>query len=431
MKTRTRSINKPAYWHSTGHDDQESETAHAASPPERPDEALPDIDYGPVFDPSTSFRSDIVIISKGDMIIYVENANGPRQYLVSSTVISKTSPIWQYWIETANIDNKSSLCPRIFIDNTDPQAFHIVALLAHDVNNGLPKIVSSEVLYELAIFCSRFKTKSLVSLWVSGWIEQLYPEAIEAGSLRWLYIAYVFEYQALFESHLHHTICTTRKQAKSDCLLLEAELPPDVLGTISSAQNEILRRIFSTCSQYFEEQHFKQRAKCYQGTDEETKHACSVYLFGCFLAAMRRNGFWPVLQDPSECCLSPVEVREKLLAFEIDAYPLGGDHKPCSELYQFKADILVQSYTCRMEEYEEHFKTPMLPPESAEGSVRNMVGSHLWNIPHWPKHTFDDIYRFDQPSTPPELSASLTPEPCGEEDEEDPWTETETDDSSD
>jgi hypothetical protein len=100
------------------------------------------------------------------MIVTVQDDTCFWHYLVLSAKMSTVSPILEAWVSASDVRGKGKrpLRARLLLNGTDPQAFHIAALLAHGIPTKLPETVSAKVLFELAKFYNEFKITAHVLL---------------------------------------------------------------------------------------------------------------------------------------------------------------------------------------------------------------------------------------------------------------------------
>lgn len=161
------------------------------------------------------------------VVFRVGRGDDARQFLMNSTKLRKASPVLDKWITTTDL-NKRIFVSRIWLDDMNPRAFHILALLLHGMAYKLPNTVSDEVLFDLAKACSKFRTEGCVANWVTHCLEPLLDETVEMGSIQWLHVSWVFKYPALFESHIHHIICTAENKLGPGILGLKEQMPADL-----------------------------------------------------------------------------------------------------------------------------------------------------------------------------------------------------------
>ena len=108
------------------------------------------------------------------------------------------------------MQSRESSISRLHLPGGEP-AVAISLMVSHGCFWVLPASISTDLLYELTIHCKRFEKPHLLSGILGPYLERLLPKALETGSIRWLYIAWVFRLELIFQSHPHYLIGMTEK----------------------------------------------------------------------------------------------------------------------------------------------------------------------------------------------------------------------------
>lgn len=92
-----------------------------------------------------------------------------------------------------------------------------------------------KLLFEVAKLCDQYNCVDLVRPWLAGWLNGEDGESLEAGKEGWLFIAWVFGRDGVFEASAKKLVRDVTVDADGVCLLgngktLPEPMPPGALG---------------------------------------------------------------------------------------------------------------------------------------------------------------------------------------------------------
>ncbi|KAF9629993.1 hypothetical protein BFW01_g174 [Lasiodiplodia theobromae] len=80
----------------------------------------------------------------------------------------------------------------------DPDALALLLRIAHLKFNEVPRALSLDALYEVAVLTDKYFATSLVKPWIKQWIEPLKISRIQWHDIKWLWIGWEFGDEDLF-----------------------------------------------------------------------------------------------------------------------------------------------------------------------------------------------------------------------------------------
>jgi hypothetical protein len=202
----------------------------------------------------------------GDRTIIAGDAqSGQRIYKVQSLVMTMTSPVWKAMFNPDGFLEGNPDVPVEFPDD-HPNVLLNLLRIVHFQNGQVPKeLPSFDWLVEIAVLCDKYDTVNAVRPHLENWMRPWIQFCLEPGYEHWLFIAWTFGCQKIFDTlaatlildtevHSNGNIKRSQNVVSSEAIPqdgtmpLEAwisrdTMPPDILGRPSlfnyTSQNEI------------------------------------------------------------------------------------------------------------------------------------------------------------------------------------------------
>ncbi|KAF2004903.1 hypothetical protein P154DRAFT_616649 [Amniculicola lignicola CBS 123094] len=246
--------------------------------------------------------------------------------------------------------SSSEILKRICLPAEDSEAVGIALVILHSRFDMLPSAATFDTLYQLALHCETFGTEDILLPFVRPWMQRHLPRALEVGSIKWLYIAWIFKLPALFKSHLHYFVCTSEKNDErlSSCNLPGHGCGNVLSGIVKALRMEMLETLLAILHQYLDEDYWRQHYACHLDDDD-----CAEHAYVAFAVKLRALGLWPSTPSATALRHSPSALREKFYAISINPY--SDKHVDCATLLlDFQRDVLVLAYQLS-DSYLAHF----------------------------------------------------------------------------
>jgi hypothetical protein len=80
---------------------------------------------------------------------------------------------------------------------------YVMLLAAHLQLASLPKVVSFDQLFRLAVLCDKYDAAPPFKTFVPGWVAPYEADALTAGFEEWLSVAWAFGYEHLVDLAQH------------------------------------------------------------------------------------------------------------------------------------------------------------------------------------------------------------------------------------
>lgn len=147
------------------------------------------------------------IAPHGDLMLEVRTFAGIAKFKVASAVLCLASPVFRAMLgpnssfkEACELrDSKALNEPHMIpLGDTDPQALAVILYALHLQTDKVPRFVSFENLYKLAVTCDKYDCANAVSLWASIWTNGWEHYALLAGYEKFLFIAWTFKMEDVF-----------------------------------------------------------------------------------------------------------------------------------------------------------------------------------------------------------------------------------------
>lgn len=89
---------------------------------------------------------------------------------------------------------------RLVLEDDNPEALAVILFALHCQNKFVPVTISFQNLLDLAIICDKYDCAAAVSLWTDIWTKDWKKMAQDAGYEQWLFIAWTFGVEDVFQS---------------------------------------------------------------------------------------------------------------------------------------------------------------------------------------------------------------------------------------
>ena len=147
----------------------------------------------------------------GDVILEVREDSRSFQFRVASQILCVASPYFRdmpgpgsTFKKACDLRGGTGSNPEpwsIVIRGDNPNALTILLYSLHFRSEKVPRAVSFDGLWELAILCDKFGCVSAMKPWITLWtrIPPQHKDNFSECLVKWVYMAYVFELDDLFE----------------------------------------------------------------------------------------------------------------------------------------------------------------------------------------------------------------------------------------
>jgi len=178
---------------------------------------------------------------RGDISVAVTHSNERLLIKVSSSSLSLASPVWEKFVFPPFGDQNKDV--RIDFTEDDFDVLWILLCIAHLRFDGIPtKALPYDKLLQVAVLCDQYDCIQLVNPWLESWLENGVEESLEEGKENWLFIAWVFGRDTIFEELSCNLVRTISLGDDGQCSL-HSPLPADIIGN-----HRIILRCYMTNS---------------------------------------------------------------------------------------------------------------------------------------------------------------------------------------
>jgi hypothetical protein len=185
----------------------------------------------------------------GDIRISLTSSTTKKKItgLVASQAMVLASPVWKKFLfppwETIQPDNShpsttigSGKQKEIDFSHDNSDALLVLLNIAHLCFTKVPNTqLSYQMLYDLAILCDQYDCLALVRPWVDKWVVYAAHEVKQEGREGWLFIAWVFGREKVFDDLAQLLIKRSPISQTGECLRYTGEflpepMPPGIIG---------------------------------------------------------------------------------------------------------------------------------------------------------------------------------------------------------
>ena len=167
--------------------------------------------------------------------------------LVASQAMVLASPVWKKFLfppwETIQPDNSnppttigSGRQKEIDFSHDNSDALLVLLNITHLCFTNVPNTqLPYQMLYDLAILCDQYDCLALVRPWVDKWVVYAAHEVKQEGREGWLFIAWVFGREKVFDDLAQLLIKRSPTSQTGECLRYTGEflpepMPPGIIG---------------------------------------------------------------------------------------------------------------------------------------------------------------------------------------------------------
>lgn len=164
--------------------------------------------------------------------------NGERVVIkVSSHALCHASPVWKKFVHPPfpTISGDTNGPHVIDFTEDDSRVLFILFRIAHLQFKDIPLLLEYRDLLQMAVLCDQYDCIPLVIPWLKKWLENKYSESKKSGQEGWLFIAWVFGIEEVFQDlagdmYLRSSISMSRELLLDGESLLEPT-PPRFVGS--------------------------------------------------------------------------------------------------------------------------------------------------------------------------------------------------------
>jgi hypothetical protein len=179
----------------------------------------------------------VSLYSGADRIVAIgEREDGRRLYKVSSLAMSMASPIWKAMFDPTSGFRESNPDTMVEFPEDDPDIMLIVLRIIHFKFDDLPQSISFDWLVELAVFCDKYDTVSIVRPFIANWTAPWTKFCLQPGYEHWLFVAWTFGCWEIFNTLAAFLILATGSDVDHDTTESSSDwinsenMPPDIVG---------------------------------------------------------------------------------------------------------------------------------------------------------------------------------------------------------
>lgn len=180
-----------------------------------------------------------VLLYSGDLRLLVTFSNQSLTWLGCSSSLSLVSPVWNKFLnppfpklvskEGGDDDTQHK---QIDFSEDCGEALLILFRIAHCQFRKIPSTLEFKSILDVAVLCDKYDCVGLVKPWLALWLAK---EKTEPGHEEWLYIAWVFGLEKIFQTLARKLIKEIAINDKGECLtstgeIFSSQMPPDIIG---------------------------------------------------------------------------------------------------------------------------------------------------------------------------------------------------------
>lgn len=163
---------------------------------------------------------------------------------VSSSALSIASPVWKKflyppWAAPSTHSSPTLPVSQIECTDDDPTALLLLLRIAHLQFRHIPTILDYSTLLQVAILCDQYACTSLVYPWIESWLLEEEKESKEEGKEGYLFIAWVFGRDHVFEALAKKLVLEIKTGQEGECLTKNGKAMPEPMP------NGIIGKFFS------------------------------------------------------------------------------------------------------------------------------------------------------------------------------------------
>ncbi|KAF8535224.1 hypothetical protein BDD12DRAFT_938688 [Trichophaea hybrida] len=198
-----------------------------------------------------SFNKYVSICAYGDLEITYSSVQ--ITFRVSSHAVRSASPILRDLMEkkrgfragrkSSYGDDDSPQLDKLRVSgNYDATVLTVVFYAIHGLGKKIPNAIDVSQLYEIAAVCEELRCVTIVQPWCNYWVEKLRPTVGKPENGGWLYIAWVFGLDDIFQTVTRRFLTSGFAGGYGRYIILEDEKHSIELGEHIS--REVIRKIY-------------------------------------------------------------------------------------------------------------------------------------------------------------------------------------------
>lgn len=186
-----------------------------------------------------------VILDSGDVRLLVSYSNQSLALLGSSQVLSLASPVWNKTLNppfpklvSKEGGNNNIQDKQIDFSEDDTEALLLLLRIVHLQFNKIPSRLEFDTILNVAILCDKYDCVGVVKPWLPLWLVNEDTQCDKPGYEEWLFIAWVFGREKLFQSLATQLLLGMKTNGEGESLastgeILSSQMPPDIIGRFS------------------------------------------------------------------------------------------------------------------------------------------------------------------------------------------------------
>lgn len=183
-----------------------------------------------------------VLLDSGDLRLIVTYSNQTLTWFGSSSSLSLVSPVWNKILnppfpKLASKERGDDIMQDNQIDFSEDcgEILLILLRITHCQFNKLPSTLGFENILDLAILCDKYDCVGLIKPWLPLWLVNEKTKSMERGHEEWLYIAWVFGRETVFQALASKLVREMTSNDEGESLtstgeILPSLMPPDIIG---------------------------------------------------------------------------------------------------------------------------------------------------------------------------------------------------------
>jgi hypothetical protein len=313
-------------------------------------------------EPTTSTPNNPFVFSTGNVRLKARDPISKELVIgsVSSDAMVLASHVWKKflfppWEEGGSV---SLAQKEIDCSEDDPVALLILLNIAHLQFRSIPATLSYEDLYNVAILCDQYDCIQLVQPWLEKWLQDETMRSLKEGT-GWLFIAWVFGRDAVFETLAAHMVEEVQTNAEGQCLdksgnpIPSNYMPPGILGkctphpvsilTLTPFLENILKIRLATIRKLLDSPY--SQIQVYERVSKTADHslfpngtvcqmgnapACDALVYGSLTISLFKVGLWPKKAAEDIYC-SVETVAYMIRSVKVLGLPGYSDHTYCGK----------------------------------------------------------------------------------------------------
>ena len=182
----------------------------------------------------------MVLDPEGDVILVVMFNKTTARFQINSNILCVASPVFRAMLgRHSQFKEASALAAarlqsdsvttgtyELTLPDDNPKPLAAVLRILHAKHTLIPKLLTEDQLFEVAVICDKYDLGPVVMVWVDRWILLLVPDESKMPPTvvghKWLFIAYVFKRENLFRPLTQELILTATTD-ESTALVMAAK----------------------------------------------------------------------------------------------------------------------------------------------------------------------------------------------------------------